>query len=273
MSDLFNRIFGRLETLFSKPRLRIIKTLYVNFRLLPFSQAVKLPVYVYGPLKIISLKGKMKIEADTIRKGMVCFGYKSFGPGFSGVKNRLLIAGTMVVRGDLIIYNGFSLFINRGAVFAVGNGITVGHNAIMMCYHSISMGDFSRFSTGLYMIDTNGHHIMDIEKRTIDSIVRRIDIGGYSWIGNNVSVARGTVLPGHTIVANKSLVNRDYTKDVPEYSIIAGTPAKLIKTGFARVYNEKNESMLRKFFVDTGHDTVFRYEGDDIKGFCYGHEI
>jgi len=272
MSDLFNRIFSRLETLFSKPRLRIIKTLYVNFRLLPFSQAVKLPVYVSGPWKIFSLKGRIEIEGP-VKRGMVRFGAPFLSPGFSRIKGNLVIGGTLKISGSFTFCNGGSLNILDGTVFSVGDGVVIGCGAVITCFYGISIGRGTHIPTGLYMIDTNGHHIMDMQKRTIDSIVRRIDIGEFCWIGNNVSVARGTVLPDHTIVANKSLVNRDYTKDVPEYSIIAGTPAKLIKTGFARVYNEKNENMLRSFFKENGHDTVFHYEGDDIKGFCYGNEI
>ena len=50
-----------------------VKTLYFNFKKLPFNIAAKLPVYFYGSVKFTSLKGKITIDAP-IKRAMVGFG-------------------------------------------------------------------------------------------------------------------------------------------------------------------------------------------------------
>ena len=49
---LVNGILWRMEKFFSRTRIRWFKTLYINFRTLPFSQAIRLPIWIYGPVKL-----------------------------------------------------------------------------------------------------------------------------------------------------------------------------------------------------------------------------
>jgi len=60
-----------------------------------------------------------------------------------------------------------------------------------------------------------------------------IHIGDESWIGANAVVVAGTRIGKHCIVAGGSVV----TKDTPDYTVVAGNPARIIKQ-----YNSKTES-------------------------------
>lgn len=53
-----------------------------------------------------------------------------------------------------------------------------------------------------------------------------ITIGEYSWIGQNVTICSGVEIGKKSIVGAGSVV----TKSVPPYSMVAGNPAKIIKT-------------------------------------------
>ncbi|MCK9473615.1 hypothetical protein, partial [Sulfurimonas sp.] len=60
ISHIFRYLFG------------LPKSIYVNFRLLPFSQAIKLPIIVSNKTKLISLNGKVnlaKVKTGIIRIG------------------------------------------------------------------------------------------------------------------------------------------------------------------------------------------------------------
>ena len=48
-------------------------------------------------------------------------------------------------------------------------------------------------------------------------------------------IQKNTKTPDNTIISGKSLLNKDYR--VPEFSIIGGMPAKLLKTGYYRDLN------------------------------------
>lgn len=54
---------------------------------------------------------------------------------------------------------------------------------------------------------------------------KNIVIGKDSWIGANAVITAGITIGTHTIVAAGSVV----TKHVPDYSIVAGNPARVIK--------------------------------------------
>ena len=50
-------------------------------------------------------------------------------------------------------------------------------------------------------------------------------IGNDVWIGANVIILPGVTINDHSVIAAGSIV----TKDVEAYSIVGGSPAKLIK--------------------------------------------
>ena len=55
---------------------------------------------------------------------------------------------------------------------------------------------------------------------------KRVKIGSNVWIGSNVTILPGVEIGDGAVVGAGSVV----TKNVPEYSIVAGNPAKVIKT-------------------------------------------
>lgn len=63
-----------------------------------------------------------------------------------------------------------------------------------------------------------------------------IIIGDDCWIGANAVITAGVVIGKHCIVAGGSVV----TKNVPDYSIVGGNPAKILKQ-----YNPKTQEWER----------------------------
>ena len=54
---------------------------------------------------------------------------------------------------------------------------------------------------------------------------RPIDIGNHVWIGSKANILKGIKIGEGAIVASGAVV----TKDVPEHSLVAGDPAKVIR--------------------------------------------
>jgi acetyltransferase-like isoleucine patch superfamily enzyme len=71
-----------------------------------------------------------------------------------------------------------------------------------------------------------------------------ITIGNDSWIGANAVITAGVQIGKHVIVAAGSVV----TKNVPDFSIVAGNPARIIKQ-----YNEITQSWEK---VNTTHSSL-----------------
>lgn len=103
---------------------------------------------------------------------------------------------------------GKNVFINSGCKFQdqggiiIEDGVLIGHNAV---------------------IATLNHNI-DPDKRgnLIPSPVR---IGSNAWLGANVTILPGVCIGNGAIIAAGSVV----TKNVPENTMVAGVPAKVIK--------------------------------------------
>ena len=68
-------------------------------------------------------------------------------------------------------------------------------------------------------------------------------IGNNCWIGNRVTVNKGTQLPNFTIVAAGSLTNKDYTKDGKTHLTLAGCPAKIVAEGYERIFETMEEDL------------------------------
>ena len=88
---------------------------------------------------------------------------------------------------------------------------------------SIKIGDSCMFANGAYISDSDWHGIYD----------RALPVGKSSqvvlednvWIGDSAIICKGVTIGKNSIIGAGAVV----TKDVPDNSIYAGNPAKLVK--------------------------------------------
>ena len=67
---------------------------------------------------------------------------------------------------------------------------------------------------------------MDKPIRLQGATRKGVEIGEDCWIGSKAVILDGVKIGNHVIVAAGAVVNRD----VPDYAIVGGVPAKIIKT-------------------------------------------
>lgn len=65
--NLLARVLGSLEARLNQPWLSIWRTLYFNFRTMPFKVAIKLPVFIYGRVRFFMLNGSVIFEKTKIK--------------------------------------------------------------------------------------------------------------------------------------------------------------------------------------------------------------
>lgn len=138
---------------------------------------------------------------------------------------------------------GKQVNIERKAYFATGVDIEIGdYSGIGINAHipnGTVIGNYVMMGPNCFILDVN-HNVTDISKpmckqgSTEKKITR---IGNDVWIGRDVHMTSGRTIADGTIVAMASVL----TKDFPEYSVVGGNPAKLIKN---RKY-EKDSSVNR----------------------------
>lgn len=252
MSHLINRVFSYLENRSSNTRVSLFKTLYINFRTLPFKQAIKFPIYIYGHVKFYSLGGDVVIQGKII-SGMIRLGYKQ--GAFSAPKGSAMI---LLASGTKLIFNGPCMFdfdyairVTEKGVVNIGKYIGFGSDTKIYCEESITIGDYCRVPFGTCFMDTNYHYSINIMTGEIHRKSAPIYIGCYNWIGNTSTIMKGTRTPDGAIIASKSFLNKDYVNlgNGKENIVLAGTPAKIVQNDCTRIISLEVEKTVNEWFV------------------------
>lgn len=146
---------------------------------------------------------------------------KLFGKLSNFIRSRLV--------SKYIISSGKNITIEKGAV--IGNGVKIGNNSGIGVYAKIPSGVEigSDVMMGPYCkIYTQNHNFKDLTKpiRVQGYLPREnVFISDDVWIGGHVIILPGVKIGKGSIIGAGSVV----TKNFPDYSIIGGNPARVIK--------------------------------------------
>ena len=226
-------------------RLNVYKTVLVNFSLLPFRQACRFPIFIYGKVATYRLTGKAIIDAP-LRRGMIKFGNNTDFFGASNGSAMLCIQGTIIFHGAANVSVNYVWDIS--GILDVGNLLGIGNGVRIRCWQRIELGAMSRIGVDTQIIDTNFHYTRNVETGEVRRKEAPIVLGKCSWIGNRSTLMKGAHLPDYSIVAGNSLVNKDYSKDAPKYPLFAGSPAKVVSSGYVRVFSGATEVAINAYF-------------------------
>jgi maltose O-acetyltransferase len=135
-------------------------------------------------------------------------------------------------------------FFAKGMLKSCGKGVNIEHGAFFGSGREIEIGDYSgiglncRISGPLkigrdvmmapgVMIFTQNHGADDISipMRLQTAPKRGVVIGDNVWIGANALIMPGVTVGSGAIIAGGAVV----TKDVPDFAIVGGNPARVIK--------------------------------------------
>ncbi|MFT5705895.1 MAG: acetyltransferase-like isoleucine patch superfamily enzyme [Oceanospirillaceae bacterium] len=133
--------------------------------------------------------------------------------------------GTIVIKGKSRICRNVELSVPEGGELSLDN-VYVGPGVSMSCHERISIGDNTLIAGGVSIFDNN-HKFIDTETFISDQGFesKPIEIGSDVWIGENSIITAGISIGNHSIIGAGSIV----TKDVPEWAIVAGNPARIIR--------------------------------------------
>ena len=123
----------------------------------------------------------------------------------------------------LMIRGPFYLKTMGGASISIGDECFFNNNCSVTAAEKIIIGNRCKFANNLVIVD-HDHEIVD-GHATADLVSEPIHIGDNVWVGANCTILKGVNIGKCAIIAAGAVV----TKDVPEYTIVAGIPAKEIK--------------------------------------------
>jgi len=115
---------------------------------------------------------------------------------------------------------------NKTISLEIGSRTVIGHYSHIVALNNVKIGKSVLIADKVFISDCT-HNYDDISVPIMDQGVvsdKEVVIGDDSWIGENVCVL-GSSIGKHCIIGANSVV----TKDIPDYCIAAGIPARIIK--------------------------------------------
>lgn len=248
-----------IDRLFYSPNLNILATIYFNFKVLPFKQAIKLPVFLYGKWVFKTLKGNLILADGNINTGSNRMGLDSAGGFFAPARSSMAIHknGMFILHSKVRVAQGTSITIFNGATLEAKDGCVITDNVKIICTDNITIGENTRLGWETQVIDSNFHYTYSGAKRIVRRRSAPVFLGDNCWFGNRCSVMPGTVTENGCVFASGSLANKDYVaQGVKPHSFLAGTPAKLVAEDIYRVWDEEVESKLNDYFDKSEKESV-----------------
>lgn len=160
--------------------------------------------------------------------------------------NLLENAKNKITIGDKCIIGASIIFESENAEVQIGNNVYLGDCKIIS-RSKVTFGNDILVSWGVYFYDHDSHSLnyidrqKDLEQVLFDFENHRgnylknknwsnvnskpIVIKDNAWIGMEATILKGVTIGEGAIVGAHSVV----TKDVPDYTVVAGNPAKVIK--------------------------------------------
>ena len=168
---------------------------------------------------------------DVVTEGMVFLGRRvevAARPGYGRV-----ILGRWVHVG-----NGTSLRAHEGTL-RVGDKVVFGRGDTVTCYLDVEIGARTLVADWVYITDFDhrfDHPDLPIKDQGI--VKSPVRIGPDCWLGVKVSVLRGSVVGHGCVVAAHAVVRGD----IPDQSVAAGAPARVLKSRGRTVVAAPGES-------------------------------
>lgn len=185
----------------------LIHSIYINFKYLPFRQAIKLPIFVYRP-KFLELNGKIKIESP-IKTGMIQLGFYRV-PLYSDSGCLFQINGDVIFKGKAKIGNDSKLIVGNGATLTFGDNFNATAAFKVVCYNNIIFEKNALIGWDNLFMDYDFHELTYVNQmggKGYGSIIIKQD----TWFCNgcrtykNVSIPKYSVISANSILSNISM--------------------------------------------------------------------
>lgn len=125
------------------------------------------------------------------------------------------------------VYSGIEYRNPKG--LKIGKGTALGHRAILDARMGLEIGESVCFGTEV-MIWSLHHDYNDINFKGVGA---KVVIGDFVWLGSRCIILPGVSIGNGAVVAAGAVV----TKDVEEFTVVGGIPAKQIAKREIKEYN------------------------------------
>lgn len=202
-------------------------TYMVRLMLLPFGLLIKLYQLALDGSR--DMHNKLRFRGSIIDKGC-CINIKSLIAPNCHLLGNVLFLNSSIQSYSYIGSNGIIQNCKIGSFCSIANDVQIG-----LGKHPIDL-----FSTSpLFYRKNNTFGLKIVKDESSFSEYAPIEIGNDVWIGARATVMDGVKIGDGAIIASGAVV----TNDVPDYAIVGGIPATLIRMRFGPERIEKLQKL------------------------------
>ncbi len=116
-------------------------------------------------------------------------------------------------------------YCDYGFNIEVGKNFFANYNCTILDVAKVTIGDNCQFAPNV-SVYTAGHPLHPDVRNTAFEYGIEVSIGDNCWIGGSTVICPGVHIGNNVVIGAGSVV----TKDIPDWSIVAGNPAKVLRT-------------------------------------------
>lgn len=203
--------------------INLLRSIYFNFRYLPFKQAINLPVWITTNFRVHGLKRGQLILCQSNRRSVVfgCWG----SPGLQQMKGGLLFSkgSCLILRGHTVVSQGSVFRMDSGASIDLGRDFYCNKNCFFRASRDIVFGNDCLVGWNVQINTSDGHTILHDAKRRPSDL--SITIGNHVWITSNTIITKGVSIADGCIIAQGAVVAKSINE---RNALVGGVIAKVI---------------------------------------------
>ncbi len=138
---------------------------------------------------------------------------------------RIVNYGVMRIGNDVRISSHVvpvELATGEGGELLIGSGVHINYGVSIGATKSVHIGDRVRIGPYTRIVDSDFH---DIYNRALPGKPSPVVIGNDVWIGMNAVILPGVHVGRAAVIGTGAVV----TKDVPDFAVVGGVPAKVLR--------------------------------------------
>ena len=203
-------------------------TIYFNFKVLPFKEAIKFPFMVSRHVKIRGVnRNSFVVKSKSLPTASMRIGF-----GDSLTARRESLKGLISIQDNGRIVVGKDLGLSQGCVLSVKNGCITLENHFRCNYSTtidcaesdITFGNDVVCGWNVTIKNSDGHTVIYDNRQRPQS--KTIQVGDHVWICAFATILKGTIIGSDSIVAYGSLLSKTIEKNGVLYG---GVPARVIR--------------------------------------------
>lgn len=186
-------------------RLGLIKTIWINFKVLPFRQAIHFPIVLARSVRIgVCKRGSISLKDG----GLFHIGFH--GDAATYPKHSLLhIEGKLILEGKGFhsFAPGLIMRIAKGGVLRIGNNFSCHRDNTFIVNKSVSIGNDNMWSFEVLTMDTDAHVICSEDGELLNPN-KEVVIGDNVWIGCRNTILKGAFIPDGCVMGSGGVITK-----------------------------------------------------------------